>query len=193
MKNSVIFLANGFEEIEALTVVDVLRRASLRCDMCSIEDIEVTGSHGITVKADLVISDLVEENYNCLILPGGMPGAKNLKENKKIIELVKSFNKAGDLVAAICAAPIVLKEADIIKDKKITSFPGVRSELVGCDYQEEIVVQDENLVTSRGPATAIQFAIQLAENLSGKETSEKLRQDMLVDFVENKIVTSSKL
>lgn len=187
MKNSVIFLANGFEEIEALTVVDILRRANLKCDMCSIEDTYVTGSHGITVKADLIISDINSEDYNCLILPGGMPGAKNLKENIEIIDLVKSFNKTGKLVAAICAAPIVLKAADIIEGRKITSFPGVKSQLTGCDYQEEIVIQQDNLITSRGPATAIQFALQLVKNLSGEEASEKLRKDMLVDFVENKI------
>lgn len=190
MRNSVIFLANGFEEIEALTVVDVLRRANLRCDMCSIADIEVTGSHGITIKADIIISDLVHENYDCIILPGGMPGAKNLKENGKIIDLVKSFNLDGKLVAAICAAPIVLKEADIINDKKITSFPGVKLELIGCDYQEEIVVEHDNLITSRGPATALEFALKLVENLAGKEISDKLRQVMLVDFVENKIKKS---
>jgi len=187
MRNSVIFLANGFEEIEALTVVDVLRRANIKCDICSIEKVEVTGAHGITVKTDLLISDLIAENYGCLILPGGMPGAKNLKENNKIIDLIKSFNKTGKLVAAICAAPIVLKEADIIKGKKITSFPGVKPELTGCNYQEEIVVQDDNLITSRGPATAIQFALKLVENIADKGTSEKIRLDMLVDFVENKI------
>jgi len=187
MKNSVIFLANGFEEIEALTVVDVLRRANLKCDMCSIDDIKVTGSHGINISADLTISALIPEDYNCLILPGGMPGSKNLKENEKVIGLVKSFNREGKLVAALCAAPIVLKEADIIEGKKITSFPGVKSQLLGCKYQEEIVVQDDNLITSRGPATAMFFALKLVENLCSKEVSEKLAQDMLVDFVENKI------
>lgn len=192
MKNSVIFLANGFEEIEALTVVDVLRRANLKCDMCSLMDIEVTGSHGITIKANLIISNLISQHYDCIILPGGMPGAKNLKENKKIISLVKSFNRDGKLVAAICAATIVLKEADIIEDKKVTSFPGVKPELVGCDYQEEIVVQDDNLITSRGPATALEFALKLVENLSGKEVSQGLREEMLVDFVENKIKAGLK-
>ena len=190
MKNSVIFLANGFEEIEALTVVDVLRRADLKCDMCSIEEINVTGAHGITVRADLLISNLIEEDYDCLILPGGMPGATNLKENSEVIALVKSFNKAEKLVAAICAAPIVLKEAIIIKGRKITSFPGLKPELMGCAYQEGTVVVDDNLITSRGPATAIKFAIKLVEKLLSKEVSEKLQESLLVNFLENEIKKS---
>ena len=190
MKDSVIFLANGFEEIEALTVVDVLRRADLKCDMCSIEEINVTGAHGITVRADLLISDLIKENYSCLILPGGMPGATNLKENSEVIALVKSFNKAGKLVAAICAAPIVLNKAEIIKGRRITSFPGLEPELKECDYQEQTVVVDDNLITSRGPATAIKFAIKLVEKLLSKEVSEKLQESLLVNFLENEIKKS---
>jgi len=190
MKNSVIFLATGFEEIEALTVVDVLRRADLKCDMCSIEEINVTGAHGITVKADLLISDLIDGDYSCLILPGGMPGATNLKENKKIIALVKSFNKAGKLVAAICAAPIVIDEAGIINGRKITSFPGLKPELKDCEYQEQAVVVDDNLITSRGPATAIKFALKLVERLLNKEVSEKLQESLLVNLLENEIKKS---
>ena len=187
MKNAVIFLANGFEEIEALTVVDILRRAEIKCDMCSLQKLKVTGAHGIAVETDFTISESDFKDYECLILPGGMPGSKNLKENSKIIELVKEFNQKGKFIAAICAAPIVLNEAQVITNKKVTSFPGIKDELLGCEYQEEIVVQDGNLITSRGPATAMDFALKIVENLTSEVVSDKLKADMLVDLLERKI------
>ncbi len=112
---------------------------------------------------------------------------KKLKENSRIIELVKEFNEKGKFIAAICAAPIVLNEAQVITDKKITSFPGVKDELLGCKYQNEIVVQDGNLITSRGPATAMAFSLKIVENLTSEVVSNKLKADMLVNLLEMKI------
>lgn len=183
MKSVVLFLANGFEEIEALTVVDTLRRANIKCDMCAIGEIKVTGAHGIAVEADLTIENLNSETYDCLVLPGGMPGTIGLKENSRIIELVKSFYSEDKLVAAICAAPIVLNEAGIIKGKKLTSYPGVKEQLIGCEYKEDITVMDGNLITSRGPATSMEFSFRIVEKLASKEIADKLREGMLYNLL----------
>ena len=181
MKSAVVFLADGFEEIEAITVVDVIRRANISCDMCSLNDnIKVKGAHGIVIEADFTMSQRNLDEYSCLILPGGMPGSENLRNNAKIINLVKNFNEKDKYIAAICAAPIVLNEADVIMDKEVTSYPGVKEELIGCMYKEEAVVQHNNIITSRGPGTALTFALKLVENLCSKEISDKLRESMMI-------------
>ena len=123
MKKVAVMLANGFEEIEALTVVDIIRRANITCDMFSISGMEVKGAHDIVVKADKLISEEVKE-YDVIVLPGGMPGATNLRDNEEVIDLVKWFNDNKKIVAAICAAPIVLGKAGIIEGKKVTSYQG---------------------------------------------------------------------
>jgi 4-methyl-5(b-hydroxyethyl)-thiazole monophosphate biosynthesis len=189
MKKTIIFLAEGFEEIEALSVVDVLRRASIECKICSLKEKNVTGSHGIEVVADIMIDSVDINEFDCIILPGGMPGAKNLKENLKIIEYVQKFHKENKLIAAICAAPIVLEAAGIIKNNEVTSYPGVKDQLKSAVYKEEVVVSHNNIITSRGPATAIEFGLALVKALGEKEKEETLRADMLVNFLGEKIKT----
>lgn len=186
-----IFLAEGFEEIEALTVVDVLRRADIKCDMFSLQGDSITGSHGIKVKADKTFSDkTVLDRYGCIVLPGGMPGSKNLMEDDNIIELVKDFYVKGKLVAAICAAPIVLNRAGVIKGKRITSYPAVKDQLKDCIYSEEIVVKDSNIITSRGPATAINFALKIVESIKEINVSNSIRESMMFKFLESEIKNS---
>ena len=184
MVNVLLFIAEGFEEIEALTVVDILRRANIKCDTCSIAGSYVTGAHGIEVKADRLVDEIDKNEYGAVVLPGGMPGAKNLKENKKVIEIVKDFYKNNKIVAAICAAPIVLKEADICEGNRITSYPSFKEELKGCNYVEDIVVEYENIVTSRGPATAIYFGLKLVEKIVNLDKANNLKEEMLLNFVE---------
>ena len=164
MKKVAVMLADGFEEIEALTVVDIIRRANITCDMFSISGMEVKGAHDIVVKADKLISEEVKE-YDVIVLPGGMPGATNLRDNEEVIDLVKWFNDNKKIVAAICAAPIVLGKAGIIEGKKVTSYPGFEDELIKGSYLEEHVVVDGNIITSRGPATAMLFAYKILELL----------------------------
>lgn len=176
MKTAVL-LADGFEEIEALTVVDIMRRANVVCDMISIKDINVTGTHNIEVKADKVIGDDIR-GYDLIVFPGGMPGATNLQENKKVLEIVKYFNENKKYIAAICAAPIVLSSAGIIKNRNITSYPGFENELSGCNYKQEKVVVDGNLITSRGPATAMEFAYKILAVL-GVESYKEISKGML--------------
>lgn len=187
MINVLLFIADGFEEIEALTVVDVLRRVNINCDMCSLGGIYVKGAHHIEVKCDKVIDEIHRDEYDAIVLPGGMPGAKNLKENEKVIDIVKDFYKNNKIVSAICAAPIVLKEADICSGNKMTSYPSFKEELKYCTYVEDIVVEDKNIITSRGPATALYFALKLVERLGKHQEADKLREEMLLKFVEKSI------
>lgn len=182
MKKTFIILAEGFEEIEAFTVVDVLRRLNITCDICALNNIEVTGSHGIKVVADKVLDEMNFGQYDAIILPGGMPGAKNLKSDTRVIDLVKEFYHADKLIAAICAAPIVLEEAKIICGKTLTSYPDYKAEFKDSYYLEDVVVQDNHIITSRGPATALKFAFKIAENIIDIESISKTKNNMLVDL-----------
>lgn len=188
MINVLLFLAEGFEEIEAVTVVDVLRRANIKCDTCSISDsYAVTGAHKIEVKSDVLLKKTDLHEYGAIVLPGGMPGAANLRDNHKVVKIVSDFYKKGKIVSAICAAPIVLEKAQVVKGIKVTSYPGVKEELEESIYLEELFVEDKNLITSRGPATAIYFALKLVERIKYKEVADEIKCGMLLDFVEGKI------
>jgi protein deglycase len=188
MKKVVVFLAEGFEEIEAITVVDVLRRGGVQCDTCSIKTESVTGAHGITVSADFSLDGIDFRQYDGIILPGGMPGAENLRNSIRVVELIKEFYQSGRITAAICAAPIVLAEAGIVNGRKITSYPAFKDKLANCIYCEESVVVDGGIVTSRGPATAIAFSLKLLEVLGLNEEAEALREGMLVNYVEDVLI-----
>lgn len=178
MKKVAVFLAEGFEEIEALTVVDIMRRGNVYCDMVSIkESLEVKGAHNILVKADRTFSEDLKE-YDLIVFPGGLLGATNLRDDKKVTDLAKYFYENNKLVAAICAAPIVLAKADIITGRNITSYPGFEEELKGCNYTKNKVEVDGNIITSRGPATAMEFAYKLLEVL-GEESYKEIRTGML--------------
>lgn len=181
MKRVLLFLAEGFEEIEALTVVDILRRAQVQCDMCALKDVYVTGSHGIEVKSDLNLDDVDQRNYDAVILPGG-PGTDNLKNNVRVVQLVKDFYMSGRLTAAICAAAIVLAEAGIVNGHNITSYPSVKNYLNNSIYREDIVVLDGSLLTSRGPATAFPFAFKVLEALGLGKEAEELKEGMLYNL-----------
>lgn len=182
MKKIAVLLANGFEEIEALTVVDVLRRANEHCDLVSIEDIDVVGGHNIKVTADTRLTNEIKE-YDMIVLPGGVTGSRNLQNSSKVIDLVKYFNENNKFIAAICAAPIILKTADIIEGKNITSYPGYEDELQGANYIEtEDVIVDGNIITSRGPATTLSFSFELLKIL-GNDSYIKLKEGMQYNFL----------
>ena len=175
MTKVAVILADGFEEIEALTVVDVLRRANITCHMVGFEA-QVTGSHAIQVQADRVFdSDL--SDYDLIVLPGGMPGSAHLRDNEQLIAELQKFEQVGKKVAAICAAPIVLNRAGLLKDKEFTCYDGVQEQIADGHYRKETVVVDGHLTTSRGPATALAFAYNLVEQLGGN--ADALREAML--------------
>lgn len=175
-----LFLAHGFEEVEALTVVDYLRRMDIVVDMVSIEEEKVEGAHGVVVLADKLIGGLEDlEAYDGAVIPGGLPGATNLKEDQRVIDIIKNMDERGKLVAAICAGPIVLERAGLIDGKKVTSYPGFEEELKNSIYEEKPVVIDHNIITSRGPALAVDFAKEIIRYLLGDEKAEELKKDIL--------------
>ncbi|PJI07254.1 MULTISPECIES: DJ-1 family glyoxalase III [Clostridium] len=183
MKKVAVFLADGFEEGESLFVIDVLRRAGIHCDSVSIAGEMVRGSHDIVVKADKIIGDEIKE-YDMIVFPGGLPGATNLRDDERVIELVKYFDKVPEkFVAAICAAPMILERAGIVKGRKLTSYPGDKyiELLKEANYVDDIVVIDDHLITSRGPATTLPFAYALIDALGGD--SSKLKQGMLYNML----------
>lgn len=185
LKKIVVMLAEGFEEIEALTVVDVLRRANVECDLVSISGKEVLGAHDILVTADKVMDEAELNSYDGVVLPGGMPGAANLKNNIRVVELIKEFSAVGKIVAAICAAPIVLEKAGIIGGKKITSYPSFDIHLGNCIYSEDVVVRDNNIITSRGPATTLPFSFEILEALGLEEEAKELKESMMFNKLTN--------
>ena len=175
MAKVAVILADGFEEIEALTVVDVLRRANITCHMVGFEA-QVTGSHAIQVQADRVFDGDLSD-YDMIVLPGGMPGSANLRDHELLIAELQKCEQIGKKVAAICAAPIVLNRAGLLKDKVFTCYDGVQEQIADGHYRKETVVVDGQLTTSRGPATALAFAYNLVEQLGGDVTG--LREAML--------------
>lgn len=184
MKKVLVMLADGFEVIEALSVVDVCARANIECHTCSIGEKEVISSHDIKIIADKSLQDGGLLTYDAIILPGGMPGATNLKNSVRVVELVKEYYSSGKIVGAICAAPIVLAKAGIVDGRLITSYPGFREQLGNCIYKEdELVVVDNNIITSRGPATALAFALEIITKLGYEEEAKNIKEGMLINFL----------
>ena len=171
MKKVAVLLAEGFETIEALTTVDILRRAGVICNTFSIKELEVTTSHNITIKADKILSDEVYD-YDAVVLPGGMPGAVNLRDDERVINLLKEFNSKNKIIAAICAGPISLGKAGISEGKNVTCYPGFEEQLGNCNYQKELVVIDRNIITGRGPAAAIPFAFEILKQIAPEKVDE---------------------
>ena len=162
MRAAVIFM-NGFEEVEGLTVVDMLRRLDITCDIVGKAS-EVTVAHNITIKSDRLLEEIKSEEYDAVILPGGLPGATNLRDDEKVMTILKEINIDGKIVAAICAA-IALERAGVLEGKEFTAYPGVGENIKGGKFKEELVVKDGNVITSRGPATSMEFAFIIAEAL----------------------------
>ncbi len=185
MKRVAIMLGEGFEEIEALTTADVLRRAKIECDLVSVKEEYVKGAHDIIIKSDKIVGNDLKD-YDMIVCPGGMPGAENLAKCSILIDVIKEFNNMNNkYIAAICASPaVVLSKAEITKDRYITSYPGEEFEgiLEDSNYVEELVVVDGNLITSRGPATTLLFAYKLVDILGGN--SENLKNGMLWNMLE---------
>ena len=174
-----LILAEGFEEIEAITVVDVLRRADIPTRSWALESLSPCGAHGIRLHADALLEGAEEPQGRMVVLPGGMPGSANLRDNARVQALLRRYAQEGKWLAAICAAPIALARAGLLDGKKVTSYPSVREQLEGASYLEQDVVVDAPLVTSRGPATALPFALRLVALLRSEEAAEDLARRML--------------
>lgn len=180
MSRVCVFLADGFEEIEGLTVVDILRRAGVDTAMVSIGDgLTVTGSHKIAVQADGCIKDMDFSDAELLVLPGGMPGTLHLGECEKLTGLLTQFYKEGKKVAAICAAPSVLGDLGILKGKKACCYPGFEKRLAGAEVVYDKVAVDGNVTTGRGMGTAIPFALALTAQLVSEEKALEIKKGIL--------------
>ena len=175
-----VHLATGFEEVEALTIVDVLRRAEIGVQTVSVTGEKmVAGTHGINVEADIVYDEADYENCEMIVLPGGLPGADNIQAHEGLAEHIKSFADNGKKLAAICAAPMVFGACDVLKGKKATIYPSMENCLTGAEATGENVTVDGNIITGMGPAIAMEFALALVENLKGKDTAENVADGLL--------------
>jgi 4-methyl-5(b-hydroxyethyl)-thiazole monophosphate biosynthesis len=179
MDKVLVFLAPGFEEIEAVTVIDLLRRADIDVTVAGLEHGSITGSHGISLLPDDHYESINPDDYKYLVLPGGQPGTNNLKSNPVVLDTVKKFKKENKLVGAICAAPTVLNEANILDNKKVTSYPTEKDSFSSSIYEESSVVKDDNIITSRGVGTAIDFALELISEIKGIEVKQDIAKKIL--------------
>ena len=180
MRKVAVLLAEGFEEGETFTIVDVMRRLDIPCDTFYFDSPWVKGMHGMVLKGEKPFGGEIEE-YDAVVLPGGRPGGENLRNTPAVIDLLQRWDKApGKLLCALCSGTTVLAAAGVIKGKKMTGYTGYAEKLPGAIFCEDVAVADQNLVTSQGPATGYPFAFKLAE-ARGKDTTE-LRGRLMYDF-----------
>ena len=180
MKTVYIFLAEGFEEMEAVTPLDLLRRVGVNAKFVSTgPTLQVKGAHNILYTADLLFDEAALAMADGIVLPGGMPGTLNLLAHQGLCGLIQNYNNAQKPVCAICAAPLILGELQLLVGKTATIYPGMENKLIGATPSKNQVCVDGNIITSRGPGTAIPFSLKLAEIFAGKEAAKKLKADIV--------------
>ena len=180
MKKIGIFFAEGYEEIEALTVVDMCRRAGIQIDMVSVTDsLQVTGAHGIPVIMDRMLADVDFDLLDMIVLPGGMPGTRNLEHVPLLMEQVKAFAAAGKYIAAICAAPSVFGHLGLLEGKKACCYPGFEEELTGATVTYNACEADGNIITSRGMGCAIDFSLKIIGKLQNDDAASKIGRQII--------------
>ena len=181
MKTIFVFFAEGFEEIEALTPVDVLRRAGLPVQTVSVMDEQVVaGAHGVPVLADKMFAEINPEDAEMILLPGGLPGATNLDAHEGLSRMILDFAAAEKPLAAICAAPLVLGNRGLLQGKKATCYPGFETYLQGAEYTAALVEKDGNIITGKGPGAAMEFAFAIVEKYCGIDKVNELKQGMMI-------------
>ncbi|AFY72365.1 DJ-1 family protein [Synechococcus sp. PCC 7502] len=173
MKQALLPLMQGFEEIEAVTIIDILRRGDVQVVTAGLESVIVDGGHGITIMADSLLEHVINQEFDLIVLAGGA-GTFRLQADPRIIPMLQKHAGLGKLTAAICAAPLVLSASGLLTEKRATSYPAVKDQLVVGEYLNDLVVVDGNIITSRGAGTATEFALQLLELLQGKAIAEEV-------------------
>lgn len=181
MKKVLVPLAEGFEEIEAITIIDILRRADVSVVTASLGATAVKAAHAITINADKTLDEALKEDFDMVVLPGGMPGSENLDQDKRVHGVLAKMVESGKFVGAICAAPKVLGNGGLLKGKKATSYPGFvdKMNLPDVTYTGAPVQCDGKIITGRGPGTALDFALTLVEALSGKEKRDSVEKALV--------------
>lgn len=182
MSRVAVILADGFEEVEAIAVIDVLRRAEIDTVVAGLHDGHITSARKVKIIPDTTIDTVKVDDYDMIVLPGGQPGTDNLNADPRVKELIKNFAGKGKLTGAICAAPIVLANAGVLQGKHATSYPSYKDKLGGALYEEKSVVTDGNVLTSRGAGTALTFGLAIVERLVGKKTAQKIKEAMLIHY-----------
>ncbi|MEW5802761.1 MAG: DJ-1 family glyoxalase III [bacterium] len=181
MKKVLVPIADGTEEIEAVCIIDVLRRAGASVTVASVDGLEITASRGVKLVADRRIADCLNESYDLIVLPGGMPGAEHLKDSKELEAMLKHQQQQGGLYAAICASPaVVLQHHGLLAQRKATCHPNFVHSLKDPSAVESRVVVDGTCITSRGPGTALEFALKLVELLFGGQKAREISQAMVM-------------
>ena len=180
MSKVLIPLAEGFEELEAITIIDLLRRAGVEVTVAGLSDGPITASRGVVVMADMSLDDALSQEYDMVVLPGGAVGSDNLNEDPRVLELLKRMANSERFTAAICAAPKVLASAGVLAGHKITAYPGVMGALQNKDFTDsgEAVVADGKIITSRGPGTAMDFALVLIAELAGDAKRREIENQL---------------
>ncbi len=177
-----MMVANGYEEVEMLTVVDLLRRAGMTCDIISVSgEKELTSSHKVTVIADLLYEEADFDSYDALAIPGGMPGTTNLGAHAGVCEQLKKAYADGRMIAAICAAPTVFGKLGLLEGKKAICYPGMEDQLTGAEVTYEPAVRDGNIITSRGMGTAIDFGLAIIAYYEGEEAAAALAEKIVYE------------
>jgi len=177
-KRVLVPLAEGFEEIESVTVIDILRRAGAEVIVAGLVAKSVTGSHRIAIITDVLLEEVKDQDFDCVVLPGGMPGAINLKADSRIQKIIQRHEQAGKLVAAICAAPIVLVEAGILKDRRFTIHPSQVNH-IRLSAQDSPIEVDRGVITGQAAGAAMKFAFTLVEKLYGPEKVQEINRSVL--------------
>lgn len=184
MKKFLVFIADGSEEVEVITVVDYLRRAGIEVDLVSVmEKREIVGAHGIKIEADKLLSDIDSAIYDGVYSPGGLPGAYNIRDREEVLEIYRSLDKDGKIVSALCAAPTVLDRAGLLKDRNFTCYPGFEENIEDGNLLDKNIVVDGNLVTGKGPALAAEISYALIEMLLGTEKRREIEEDTLYNLI----------
>ena len=181
MKKVFIFLAEGFEETEAVATIDIMLRGELDVTSVSITgNLLVTGAHGIAVKANTLFENAIISSGDMLVLPGGMPGASNLNAHAGLKKALEQYSASGKKIAAICAAPLVLGGLGLLQGKKATAYPGYESTLKGATYVNNPVVKDGNILTGKGPGLVFNFGLAIVEELQGKAKADEVAAGLLL-------------
>lgn len=179
MKKALILLAPGFEEIESVAVIDILRRAGVKVTVAGTVDGPIDGARRVRVVPDIAIDHLSGGDFDMVVLPGGQPGTENLRKDGRVERILREADGKGRYIAAICAAPSLLASVGLLTGKKATSHPSVRALMEGSSYSDERVVVDGRWITSRAPGTAIEFAFQLVTLLVGEEKAAEINQSVM--------------